>query len=188
MPSRLLALIAALSLTGCAAWTLVEGEAQRVANRYTVAPQIQWSRIKQGDVELWTVDGIGLQALRFFDPIEEGEGLFTRSPDSEARLPVFRADMTASDVQEFVVHSVQLGGGVQVEASGLRPWKLGSVDGFRFELSFLNDAGLEMQGVIAGAVDAGKLYLITYTGTRAHYFPKHLPAVERLLASVRSAI
>jgi hypothetical protein len=188
MSRSIVVLALVLGLAGCAAWTLVQTERQTLAGRYTVAPQIQRSRIRHSDAELWTVDGLALQALRFFDAIEDGEPLFDPGSQSDDKLPVFRRNMSATEVQEFLVHSVQRSGGARVEASGLRPWKLGRVSGFRFELDFLNESGLEMQGVVAGAVDDGRLYLIAYTGTRAHYFPKYLPAVERILESVDTAI
>lgn len=177
-------LAAAALLTGCATWTLVDGGArQDVAGGYSVEPQVAWSRIRQGGVELWTVDGPALQALRFFEPIGDGDPLFAAQGSDE--LPVFSSHMTASEIQEFVVHSTQRGGGARVAARELRPWRLGSLEGFRFELDFLNESGLEMTGIVAGAVAGEKLYLIAYTGARAHYFPKYATHVERLLASVR---
>ena len=187
MRNWILVVVIAVTLSGCAAWTLVEGERQHVAGRYWVAPQIAWSRFKQGDVEVWTVDGAPLQALRFFDALDDDEPLFRSPVQSDDKLPRFRSNMTATEVQEFVVHSVERSGGAQVKASGLRPWSFGALQGFRFELEFRNEGGLEMQGVLVGVVDGEKLFLIAYTGTRAHYYPKYLPAVERLLASISTS-
>ena len=170
-------------LSGCAAWTLVGGERQRVAGHYSVAPQIAWSRFKQGNVELWTVDGPALQAVRFFDGLEDGDTLIA-SPQTE-KLPTYANSMTPTEVEEFVVHSIERAGAANVDASNLRPWRFGSRDGFRFDLSFVDAGGLEMSGLVAGAADGGKLYLIMYTGTRAHYFPKYARQVERVLESIR---
>ena len=178
-------LVLSALLSGCAAWTLVSAERQTVAGHYSVAPQIAWSRFKQGNVELWTVDGPGLQAVRFFDALDDGDVLF---PSSQAeKLPGYSKAMTATEVEEFVVHSIERAGAGNVETGGLRPWRFGSLEGFRFELSFLDAGGLEMNGMVAGAADGGKLYLILYTGARAHYFPKYQRQVERVLDSIQVA-
>ena len=173
----------ALALAGCAAWTLVGTERQRVADSYTVAPQVQWSRFKQGNAELWTVDGPALQALRFFEPIDDGDSLFSRAGDD--KLPSYRAAMSETEIQEFIVHSFERAGAAQVETMGLRPWRAGALSGFRFEMSFLSNNGLEMLGTVAGAVHGQKLLLITYTGTRVHYFPRWQEVVDRVLASIQ---
>jgi hypothetical protein len=180
--------VAAILLAGCAAWTLVDNQRHSVAGRYSVAAQIQWSRIKQGGVELWTVDGVALQAVRFFDPLEDGSALLSRPTESDDKLPVFRSGMTPTEVQELVVHTVERSGGANVRASGLRPWRFGGLAGFRFELEFLNDSGLEMRAIFAGALDGERLLLVAYSGTRAHYYPKYLPVVERLLESIDTAV
>ncbi len=180
--------IAVLLLAGCAAWTLVDTQRQTVAGRYSVAPQIRWSRIKRDDVELWTVDGAALQAVRFFDPLDDGRALFSGSAEPDDKLPTFRSGMTPTEVQELVVHTVERSGGAKVRASGLRPWRFGGLPGFRFEIEFLSDSGLEMRATIAGAVDGERLLLVTYSGTRAHYYPRYLPAVEQLLQSIDTTI
>ena len=108
--------------------------------------------------------------------------------DSDDKLPVFRAGMTPTEVQELVVHTVERSGGAKVKASGLRPWRFGALSGFRFELEFLNDAGLEMRATFVGALDGERLLLVAYSGTRAHYYPKYLPVVERLLDSIDTAV
>jgi hypothetical protein len=180
--------VAAMLLAGCAAWTLVDTQRQTVAGRYSVAPQIQWSRIEQGGVEQWTVDGVALQAVRFFDPLEDGSALLSRPTESDDKLPVFRSGMTPTEVQELVVHTVERSGGARVNASGLRPWRFGGLSGFRFELEFVNEAGLEMRAIFVGALDGERLLIVAYSGTRAHYYPKYLPVVERLLESIDTTI
>ena len=183
MSRWLIPVVLSALLSGCAAWALVEAERQSVAGHYTVAPQRTWSRLRQGNVELWTVDGPALQAIRFFDGLADGDELFP-SPAAE-KLPAYSSSMTPTEIEEFVVHSAQRAGAANVDASNLRPWRFGNREGFRFDLAFLDAGGLEINGLVAGVVDDGKLYLIMYTGARAHYYPRFVEQVERVLSSIQ---
>ncbi len=187
MKSRNLICLLALLLSSCAYYTLVETDRQKVSDVYSVDPQINWSRSKESTVEIWTVDGPLLQAIRFFDGIADGDGLF-RSTDPNKKFPLFRADMTATEIQELVVDTIANMGGGNVNASSLRPFKFGALPGFRFEVEFLSDDGLELEGLVAGATHKERLYLIVYSGTRAHYFGKHKDAVERMLSSIQTGV
>jgi hypothetical protein len=103
--------------------------------------------------------------------------------------------MTANEVLEFVVDSMMapyqraligpsmLGTGVQT--FHLRPFKFGSQPGFRFELTFLSEEGLEYDGFVVGAIKDEKLYLICYAGTREYYYPKYKDAAEQIIASIQ---
>ncbi len=185
---RRIATIAVLLITvaGCAQYSLVEANIQKIGGAYTVDAQIDWNKHAEGKVELWTVDGPGLEALRFFKGLGDGDALFIRPAGmaKEIKFPVYRAGMTASEVMEFVVDSLGRAGAAEVAARGLRPARFGAVPGFRFELSFATANGLEMSGLAAGAVIEDALHLILYTGARVHYFPKHRDDVEHLLGSI----
>ena len=183
---RPLAMLVGLSLllSACAQITLVEPKRHKIGEAFSVEAQIAWSRLPAGKSEVWTVDGTRLQAIRFYKGIEDEEALFETRGD--LKLPVFRADMTANDIMEFVVDSYSRLGASQVEARGLRPDDFGEAPGFRFEFGFLDPDGLEAEGMASGAVIEERLYLILYTGSRAHYFPKHKNDVEKLLDSVET--
>ena len=179
----LCASIAIAALAGCGTLGLIENQPQRIAGTYTVMPQRTWTRFRAPNAEIWTVDGIGLQSIRFFDPIEDGESLFYTGGDE--KLPAYRSGMIANEIQEFIVDSFRRVGAQSVSPRGLAPARFGTVDGFRFEVDMLSGNGLELSGLILGAVLKGRLYLITYTGARAHYFPRYKELVERLLASIQ---
>ena len=183
---RLLLVTAALLLAGCATYTLVPAvERQTIAGFYSVDPQVSWSRVSAGERELWTVDGPRLQTLMFTGAMQEGDTLYEVQGDEAG--PRVRAGMNANEVQEFVVASIAAAGIVDVAAAGLRPFDFAGLRGFRFELDMRTPDGLQMDGIVAGAVDGEDLYLIVYTGTRAHHFRKLEPAVEALLASLQPA-
>lgn len=185
-------------LSACVHYTRVDPAKRSMGGgTYSVEPQIVWSRATQGKVEIWTVDGPSLAAVHFFNGIGDGENLFPYYGKAirKAKLPKFRKNMTASEVQEFVVDSMMapyhksLVGpnmiGSNVQAFNLRPFRFGSQPGFRFELTFLSAAGLEYEGFVVGAVNNDRLYLICYSGTREYYYPKYKNAAEQITVSIQ---
>ena len=49
----------------------------------------------------------------------------------------------------------------------------------------LSPSGLERSGLVTGAVLNDKLYLVSYTGTRAHYFERYRAPVEQLFSTLQ---
>lgn len=181
------AVMLCLAVLGCGQITLVEATRQRIGDAYSVDAQRAWNRLPADDAEVWTADGPGLQSLRFYADLVEGERLFTPrggGADDET-FPTYRSDMAITEIMEFVVDSLARSGANGVEGRGLRPAAFGAAPGFRFELSFASASGLRYTGVAIGAVVDGRLHLILYSGTETHYFPKYRDDVERLFASVR---
>ena len=174
------------TLAACAQYSLVEAKKQKIGGAYTVDAQIAWSKHSEGKVELWTVDGPALEAVRFFKGLSDGDALFKRPRGAakEVKYPTYKVGMTANDVMDLTVDSIVRAGAGQVKAGNLRPAQFGSVSGFRFELTFLSKDGLEMRGSAAGAVLEDKLHMILYTGARVHYYPKYRDHVEQLLTSI----
>lgn len=178
------ALLLGAFISGCVAgFTLIEPRRTAIGDLYTVEPQIAWSSIKRGKVELWTVDGPALEAIRFVSALSDGDPLF-EGGDKEKK-PQFKKGMTATEIVEFIVDSVAPQGAEKVEARGLRPEKFGNAQGFRFEIQFVTTQGLEVQGLVVGAVVKEKLHLVMYSGARAHYYQKHKDHVERIIESIR---
>lgn len=185
--SKAVLLLCLATLAACAQYSLVEAQRRTIGGAYSLEPQIAWSRHTSGKVETWTVDGPGLEALQLFVGLGDGDPLFDRpafGPDKPR--PRYRAGMTPSEIQEFVVDSLARSGKARVQASDLRPAPFGAASGFRFELRFVNGEGLEMAGTVMGAVVAERLQLLLYSGAAAHYFPKYREEVERLFDSIRT--
>ena len=188
-------LVVLAGAAGCPAYTVVEPARTRVGEGYSVEPQIRWTSLRQaGRSELWTVDGPVLNWLRLVKDVADGETLLGRAITTpgpgggrtpEDKQPRFRATMTPSEIMELVVDTWTLLGASKIQATGLRPAKFGSADGFRFELAFVWPDGVEARAMVAGAVVKSRLQLIVYSGARLHYFDKYRPAVDRLFESVR---
>ncbi len=136
-------------------------------------------------VEFWTVDGAGLEAVRFITGLSEGDSLYTPKA-TKKKMPTFRERMTANEIMEFVVDSMRVTGAARVDVTSLRPLKFGDLRGFRFDFTLLTAGGLEMQGLVVGTVAEEKLYLIMYQGAREHYYSKYKEQVERLIESIQT--
>lgn len=185
MKTRAALVLLLATLAGCTHYSLVADKQRAIGGVYTVDPQIAWSKHSEGNVELWTVDGPGLQAVRFFKGLRDGDQLIATS--DKTNPATFKSGMKASDILELVVDSLTRSGAGEVDATALRPAAFGPFVGFRFDLVFLTSDGLRVRGLAAGAVIKEKLHLILYTGADTHYFGKYLDQVERLLASIEAA-
>lgn len=183
MKQLVFAIFLAIALAGCPRFSLVEPGRTVIGDFYSVDPQIQWSSNKTGKYEAWTVDGVRLQRLQFVNSIEDKETIYSGKKQYEKL--VFKKNMTASEIMDLVVDSYTADEARKVETKNLKPSQFGSNSGFRFDLSYVNKEGLEYEGLVVGSVIGGKLYLISYTGTRAHYFPKHKTEVERIIQSIK---
>jgi hypothetical protein len=206
MKSMILLLIVLLFIGGCTQYTAVPAERRAIGSLYSVKSNVAWSQADEGGMQLWTIDGPLLEALRFVT-LNDGDTLFQTS-DKEAKLPRFRAHMTPNEVVEFFVASLKsVSGGVDthqlskgmvqpaqiragsinaasIDVKNLRPADFGKVPGFRFDFSFLSKEGLERRGTAFGSIHAGKLLLMVYTGTKEYYFDKHKQDVETIFSSV----
>ena len=117
------------------------------------------------------------------------EGILAQKKDTVVRyeLPKDNPEKSRMHEQLMKLHEVvgqsnMIGTGVQT--FHLRPFKFGSHPGFRFELSFLLEEGLEYEGFVVGAIKADKLCLICYSGTREYYYPKYKETAEQIIASI----
>ena len=151
---------------------------------YSVTPQIEWNREMVSPRENWTVDGYALQVLRFY-AVPDGATLSGRM-DPEGKAPAFRKAMLANEIQEFFVDTVAAAGWANVKPRGLKPARFGSLPGFRFSFTMVEEDGLEYEGMVIGVVKDDELHLIVYSGARLHYFPKYKKTVEKIFASIRT--
>lgn len=170
-----------LFVIGCSNYNLIEPQRTTIGDYYTVDPQIIWSRLSNGKLETWTVDGPSLQSLHFVKGLEQGDQLVGR--DLSQNYPDFKKDMTILEIQEFIVDNFTRRGYAQVDEMNLRPQKFGTVDGFGFDMTYVDPNGLDGQATVAGAVVEDRLHLVIYSGV-AHYYTKHKAQVDRLIESI----
>ncbi len=180
-------LMCALTLSACANYQAIEPKRHTIGDAYSVAPDRTWSRARQADHTLWTVDGPALDAVHMWSDVQDGTALTdppARSGDN-ADLPVYKKGMRAGDIADLVASSLTLQGG-KAQVNNLRPTKFGSLEGFRFAVDYETGDGLEKRAIAKGAVtEEGRLHLIVYEAAAEHYFTARRNSAETILSSIR---
>jgi hypothetical protein len=115
--------------------------------------------------------------------------LFVRSAERlgpGGPLPVFRSDMTPSDITELFEATIgRITSTSIIDAKDATPVPFAEGDGFRFSYSMTLRDNVDRQGVACGTVRNGKLHLIAFHGARLHYFENGRPEIKRLVQSVQ---
>lgn len=196
--------LAALALSGCAPqYALVPPQRTTVQNVFAVVPGDSWNRwsfsfekigpyeqaqaeLWNGPVETWVADGYGLDRMIFIGGLAHGASLIKRESESKDPLPVFRDDMSPSEVMEFLEATIAHAGQTTlIQMKNLRPTPFGGQPGFRFDLTYVRrDDEVDTDGLAIGTIRDKKLYMIVFSATRLHHYPKLLPRVEKLLDTV----
>lgn len=185
------AALALIAVSACTTYQLVESGTHTIGSSYRVDAGGDWNAWTPTGLnerlELWTVDGMALQQVRFYYAVEPGDTLtFSGAPGNE-EVPRYESGMRADDVVSVFSGTLELGGSGDVEVETLEPAGFGDWPGFRFRLSFRDADGLEYRGLGLGTVDSqDRLHLIVYLATREHYFDAHRDEIERLFASIET--
>ncbi len=181
-PLIILALLAPACASLRSSYRAVSPGTYTIGNTYTVEPRITWSRtFMYGLFEMWTVDGIGLETLRFYTGITDGQPII-RGGTNEAQRPRFRVAMTAAEISDLVATSLF---GSQYPPRDVRPAPFGGADGFRFAVGYAVPGGVKREAIVTGAVVDKRLHVIAYEGTALHHFAKYRDEAEHIMQSVR---
>jgi hypothetical protein len=184
-----LALAALLILGACSRYGLVSTERVEIGGAYSVRPGIEWNYLIGQNFELWTVDGLNLQNLYFFNGIEDGDTLLVGKPEfdffNESKIPEFQEGFSLLDIREWIEASYAQAKVARMETHDFRPAGFGSKKGFRFEFSFANEDGLSQKGFVVGATIDEELHLIIFTAAALHFYDKFAPEAERIIRSIR---
>ena len=174
-------------LSGCAGVDLVTaGQPSDLGDGISVTPTTAWARIRTVNSEpILTIDGIGLGEVRYFTGVKPGDPIFKVQGYTGAQIGAYSATMLPNDVIELFVANLTKAGGQDVQTSGLRPAKFGSVDGFRFDVTFVSRDGLNMRGEVLAAQRGGKLDMLVYTAPDEYYFARRQPDVEQLFMTIK---
>jgi len=189
-----LAAAALCTLAGCAQMVKVESGQVTIKDTLSVTTASAWNRfdlpqlnlsVAPGAAEIWTQDGVTLDALAFFVGVSQGETLGKAMPGSTKKLPQFRSAMTPGEIVELYEQMVTQDGSA-FALKRVAPGRFGEQPGFRFEHTITRKSdSVLLKGVGQGAVVKGKLYLVVFTAPSIYYYERHLPQVEPLMASAR---
>jgi len=195
MIARIVGVIAlCLALGGCAGGaagfrTVEAGMTVNVGNNVTVDPQIVWANPFGPGISttVWTIDGFGLNDLRFLMGIKPGNPLTRIAGVEPTEVGSYSATMLPNDVMDLLATTLGKAGFQQIRTDRLRPAQFGAVQGFRFDLDYLRKSGLQMKAMVLGAQRGETLDLIMFSAPAEYYFDRYAPTVEQVFASVRTA-
>jgi hypothetical protein len=175
-------------LAGCQAFPAQGLRTSNVGDDITVDPQMVWASgdgpSNSGTSIVWTIDGLGLDELRFLTGVAAGAPLL-RIPglDRKDMVP-YSTTMLPDDVMEMIAGTLGKAGSQQLRTSALRPAPFGTVTGFRFDLAFTTEDGLQMKGMVLFAQRRKKLDVILFVAPSEYYFDQYAPTVEKIFSSV----
>ena len=188
-----LAAVALVALGGCAQQLVkVEPGQVTVRDAITVKADIPWNRfqlqfplsVAPGASEVWTQDGITLDALAFFVGIENGKTLGA-AISTNKKLPQFRSAMTPGEIVELYEQMVTQDGSA-FALQRVAPGRFGGQPGFQFAFTITRRSdGVLLKGMAQGAVVKDKLYLVAFTAPAMYYYERHLRDVAPLVASAQ---
>ncbi len=187
-----LAAAALCALAGCAQMVKVEPGKVTVKEALSLNTAIAWNRFELGQqylsvapgaAEVWTQDGVTLDALAFFVGVAQGETLGRAIAGK--KLPQFRSAMTPGEIVELYEQMVTQDDST-FALKRIAPGRFGDQPGFRFEHTITRKSdNVLLKGVGQGAVVKGKLYLVAFTAPSIYYYDRYLPQVEPVIASVQ---
>jgi hypothetical protein len=184
----LAAIALCVALTGCISIKAVDGmTAANIGDDISVDPQVTWASATgiAGSGAIWTIDGFGLNEMHFLTGIAAGDPLL-RLPNVDRKdMIVYNTTMLPDDVMDMIAGTWGKAGYRQVRTDGLSPVPFGAATGFRFDLNYTTDDGLQMKGVALFAQRRNKLDVILFTAPAEYYFGRYMPTVEKVFASVR---
>jgi len=178
-----------VALTACATYMAVDpNKTVTIGNGVSVEPQVAWATSSNGFTgTVWTIDGLGLNELRFLTGIAPGNPMMTISGVNRKDMIAYDTTMLPNDVMDMVSGTLGKAGYQQVRPDGLRPVPFGSTPGFRFDLSLTTKDGLLMKGTALTAQRDGKLDVILFLAPAEFYYERYVPTVERVFGSIKVA-
>ena len=182
--------IAVLFLNSCAAYKLVKGGSEiEVGKGLAVTPSLDWNKISDGDVDVWTLDGPILQQIIFVKGAEEGDYLIpVRKAGSLAideNVPRIEKSITSIEVLEIFEATLTQMKAQKIKITKIRPYKTKFTDGFRFEFTFLTSEGLEKLGSTYSVISGDKLYMGIYLGAKIHYYNRGIQDFENIIRTMK---
>ncbi len=187
-PARLsFVLIALIGLSACASISAVGPGPVDIGKSYRISTGEIWSKYppqnRTNTAATMTIDGTLLNTLSFVEGLEPGQSIIYTS-DRDKLIPKYRADMTASELVDFVLDSYSAQGLANGKMTDLRPEKFDRLDGYRFDFTGAYKSGLELSGTGKIAQQGDKLHIIIFYAPSEYYYGLRKNEVDGILASV----
>jgi hypothetical protein len=182
------ALASALAVAGCVSITPVSGS-YKAGNAYTVTLSRQWADIsaimpqRPSNVRLLSIDGPLLNRVYLASGLTPGQFL-VKPVKKETPTPTFRADMSETELVEFVTDSIAAMEYERPEALQLRPANFGTAPGLRFDVRAQSKEGLNFSGDALIARVGDRLHVLLYLAPSEYYYERHKADVDAIFSSV----
>jgi hypothetical protein len=185
-----LLMLAACALPACVGhYMLVEPGPSAVGDgSMAVSPASAWNSLpvamQQPEwEESWTLNGPLLETIVFVSGLPDGKSLLRQRKKDDAQVPLFRADMTATDLVSMIESSYRV--------AGITVFGIDSVDttpflggaGIRMSYHYSPGEGIGKKGRCVLRVIDRKLYLMKLEGVTSHYFDTAQPQFDQMVAS-----
>jgi hypothetical protein len=176
-----------LMLAGCHTYAVAVKPGPYTVGSYQVSLDQTWSKLDIGApsglaATVLTFDGLLLNRVYLVDSLEAGKPL-VKPVDTQKASPVFRNDMSPTELSEFISDSLAAQDYKNVEVRGLHPQAFGRSDGVRFDISAATSSGLLISGSALAAIVNGKLDAIIYLAPQEYYHDLRQADVERIMQS-----
>jgi hypothetical protein len=188
MRKHILPLVLAALLAACAQPIVKVGAGEAVVgDRLAVKADSEWNQIPPrpmlGPQTTWTVDGMALDALRFYVGLADGAQL--TPPVKDKRPIAFKAGMAAHELADLVQATFALDGSTVTLDKVDRGEFLGA-GATRVEFTVLRKIDeVKLRGSAWLQVRDGKLYAVVFSAPRLGFYDRHIAKVNALVASAR---
>ena len=177
-----LILVVIFQLGACAQnLSLVKTERVNINDLYSVRPNINFNQLADSKIIVWTVNGFGLDRIVFINNIKDGETLF-----GDDTTNTYKKDMNEVEIAELFIESMKVfGKWADGKFENLKLGKHGPFNGFKFEMTLINQEGLSYKGLTSGAVINEKLYLVFFIATELHFFKNLQNEFLNIISSIQ---
>ena len=166
-------------------WTVATGMGDREIPFGLGNPDLLLGLVDRDYVSIWTIDGLGLDELLFFSGVGAGSPLLRIPGVAPKDIVLYNTTMLPDDVMDMIAGTLGKAGDQQLRTSALRPVPFGAVTGFRFDLAFTTEDGLQMKGMALFAQRRKKLDVILFLAPSEYYYDQYAPTVEKIFSSVQ---
>lgn len=182
--------IAGIFATGCVGTAKLAPAGAYNATAFSLTLGRDWSDLTPvmqpipPNVRYLSIDGPLLNRLYLGAGLKPGDSLI-KLADKDAPRPTYRADMSDSELVEFVVDCVSALGFQSPEAQDLRTQDFGTLPGVRFDIATRTTEGLNISGTALVARSGDTLNVMLFLAPNEHYYGALLPEVETVFQSAR---
>lgn len=178
--------VSVLVLAGCAAIKLAPAGAYNAQSGYSVTLARPWSDVtaagrRAPGVKLLTIDGVALNQL-YVVSLSPG-GSLAQPADRDTPRPTYRADMSDTELVEFVIDSLATLGYEAPEFADLRPQNMAGAPGVRFDIRARTQAGLDVSGASLVSRAGEQAHLLLFLAPSEHYFSAYSDEIDAVFAS-----